>query len=298
MTPPKSRLGALRTFEAAARHASITKAAKELSVTPGAVSQQVRELEKALGVELFVRRSGKLALTEGGRHLAARLGAAFDQIERAVIDVAGDPGSRRLRLKVTPTFAIRWLVPRLTQFYEQHPEFEIEVGTYPRQEEADVEDVDFVVRHGRGGWEDAESEAIFPDALAPVCSPALAKKLREPADLAAHNLLHSMMRADGWELWLSAQGVAGLRPRKVTKLANAAVTYQAALDGMGIALAQLAYVAGDLADGKLVMPFRRVLRTGSGYHLVYARHKANRPNIRLFRQWIQSVPKDEPAPSR
>jgi DNA-binding transcriptional LysR family regulator len=298
MAHSRSRLGALRMFEAAARHGSITRAAAELSVTPGAVSQQVRELEKSLGVELFVRRSGKLALTEGGRHLAARLSAAFDQIERAVVDVAGDPGSRRLRLKVTPTFAIRWLVPRLARFYEQHPEFEIEVGTYPRQEEADVEDVDFVVRHGRGGWEDAESEPIFGDALAPVCTPALAKKLREPADLAGHNLLHSMMRADGWELWLASQGLAGLRPKKSTKLANAAVTYQAAIDGLGVALAQLAYVAGELADGKLVMPFRHVLRTGSGYHLAYARHKANRPNIRLFRQWIHAIPKDEPAPPR
>lgn len=298
MSRTKSRLGALRMFEAAARHASVTRAAEELSVTPGAVSQQVRELERALGVELFLRRHGKLALTEGGRHLATRLGASFDQIERAVLEVAGEPGSRRLRLKVTPTFAIRWLVPRLTQFYEQHPEFEIEVGTYPRQEDAEVQDVDFVVRHGRGNWEDAESEPIFGDALAPVCSPALAKKLREPADLAAHNLLHSMMRADGWELWLAAQGFAGIRPRRATKLANAAVTYQAAIDGMGVALAQLAYVTGDLADGKLVRPFRGVLRTGSGYHLAYARHKANRPNIRLFRQWIQCLPKDEPAPAR
>lgn len=298
MSRTKSRLGALRMFEAAARHASVTRAAEELSVTPGAVSQQVRELERSLGVELFLRRNGKLALTEGGRHLAGRLSASFDQIERAVLEVAGEPGSRRLRLKVTPTFAIRWLVPRLTQFYEQHPEFEIEVGTYPRQEDAEVQDVDFVVRHGRGNWEDAESEPIFGDALAPVCSPALAKKLGAPADLAAQNLLHSMMRADGWALWLAAQGLAGLRPRKTTKLANAAVTYQAALDGMGIALAQLAYVAGDLADGKLVMPFRHILRTGSGYHLAYARHKANRPNIRLFRQWIQSLPKDEPASPR
>lgn len=293
MAQSKSQLGALRTFEAVARHSSVTKAAAELHVTPGAVSQQVRQLEAALRIELFVRQHRKLALTDGGRRLADRLTACFEEIERAVLELTGDPGSKKLRLKVTPTFAIRWLVPRLTLFYEQHPEFELEVGTYPRQEDVSVEEVDFVVRHGRGHWEDAECDPIFSDALAPVCSATLAKQLRSPQDLAAHNLLHSMMRMDAWDQWLGAQGLDALRPRRVTKLANAAVTYQAAIDGMGVALAQLAYVRDDLASGKLVMPFASILRTDSGYHLAYARHKANQPNIRLFRQWIRSVPKDQ-----
>ena len=139
MIQRKSRLGALRTFETVARHASVTRAADELSVTPGAVSQQLRQLEASLQVDLFSRQRGRLVLTDPGRHLASRLGACFEQIERAVAEVAGDSDSRKLRLRVTPTFAIRWLVPRLTLFYRQHPDFEIEVGTYPRQEEAFVE---------------------------------------------------------------------------------------------------------------------------------------------------------------
>lgn len=297
MANSKSHLGALRMFEAVARHASVTRAAGELNVTPGAVSQQVRQLEKSLQVELFLRQNGKLMLTDGGRYLAGRLTAGFGEIERAVIEVAGDPGSKKLRLKVTPTFAIRWLVPRLTAFYEQNPEFEIEVGTYARQEDAFVEEVDFVVRHGRGDWGDAEADPIFGDALAPVCSPAMARTLAAPRDLASKNLLHSMMRTDGWDLWLSAQGLGSLRPRRSTKLANAAVTYQAAIDGLGVALAQLEYVKDDLASGKLVMPFERVLHTDSGYYLAYAKRKASQANIRLFREWMRSVAKSSRKPA-
>jgi DNA-binding transcriptional LysR family regulator len=292
MTQPRSRLGALRTFEAVARHASVTKAAGELNVTPGAVSQQLRQLESSLQVELFIRQRGRLTLSDSGRHLATRLSTCFEQIERAVLEVAGDPDSRKLRLKVTPTFAIRWLVPRLTLFYKQHPDFEIEVGTYARQEDVVLEEIDFVVRHGRGDWDDAELELIFGDALTPVCSPALARALKSPRDLGAQNLLHSMMRSNAWELWLTSQGLGDLRVRRSTKLANAAVTYQAAIDGLGVALGQIPYVREDLTAGRLVMPFDRVLRTGSGYYLASARRRANQANIRLFRSWMRGVPKD------
>lgn len=287
MPHPRSQLGALRTFESVARHASVTRAAGELNVTPGAVSQQVRQLEKQLQVELFVRQHRKLALTDGGRMLAERLTSCFEQIERAVVEVAGDPGSRKVRLKVTPSFAIRWLVPRLTSFYEQHPDFEIEVGTYQRQEDAFVEEVDFVVRHGRGNWDDAESDPIFEDSLAPVCSPALARQLKSPRDLESQNLLHSMMRNDAWEQWFAAHGLNPPRPRRSTKLANAAVTYQAAVDGLGVALGQVNYVIDELDAGRLVMPFKDLLLApGSGYHLAYAKRKRHQANIRHFRAWI------------
>jgi DNA-binding transcriptional LysR family regulator len=270
----------------------VTKAAAELNVTPGAVSQQLRQLQETLRVELFVRQRGRLALTDPGRYLAARLGNCFEQIDRAVREVAGDPDSRKLQLKVTPTFAIRWLVPRLTHFYTENPDFEIEVGTYPRQEDVLVDEVDFVVRHGRGDWDDASSDPIFQDALTPVCSPALAGKLRSPRDLVSHNLLHSLMRTDAWELWLAAEGLGDLRARRSTKLANAAVTYRAAIDGLGVALAQIPYVREDLDAGRLVTPFERILRTGSGYHLAFAHRKSSYPSISLFRKWVRDIPKD------
>lgn len=289
MAHPRARIAALRTFESVARHASVTRAAAELNVTPGAVSQQVRLLERALKVELFFRHHRRITLTDSGRVLASRLAESFAAIERAVTEVTGDPDSRRLRLRVTPTFAIRWLVPRLTGFYEQHPEFEIEVGTYPLQSDVAIEDADFIVRHGRGNWDDAVSDPIFDDALTPVCSPAIARQLRSPKDLGAQNLLHSMMRSEGWELWLKSQGLPILRPRRSIKLANAAVTYQAAIDGQGVALGQLGYLTDDLATGKLVRPFAAVLRTGSGYWLSFAPYRANHPSIRLFRNWIRTL---------
>jgi DNA-binding transcriptional LysR family regulator len=289
MRTTRPHLPALRTFESVARLGSVGKAAEELSVTPGAVSQLVVKLERTLRVDLFVRRHRKLTLTESGRLLAARLTESFDAIERALDAVAGSAGSRRLRLRVTPTFAIRWLVPRLTGFYEQHPEFEIEVGTYPRQEDVAIEDVDFIVRHGHGGWEDAASDPIFPDALSPVCSPAVAKQLVSPEDLAAQNLLHSMMRADAWHLWLREAGLASLRPRHSINLANAAVTYQAAIDGQGVALGQLRYVRDELESGRLVQPFARVMRTGAGYWLSYSKRRSAHPNVRVFRAWVASL---------
>jgi len=282
-------LPALRTFEAVARHASVTRAAHELNVTPGAVSQQIKQLARLLRTELFVRQHRGLSLTDAGSLLAKRLSLSFEEIERAVLDVAGDPGARRLRLKTTPSFAIRWLVPRLVLFYERHPEFEIEVATYPRQEDALVEELDFVVRHGRGDWDDAQADHLFDDALVPVCSPELARKLDSVASLAQQNLLHSMMRHDAWERWFAQVGLPDLRPARSTRLANAAVTYQAAINGLGVALAQIAYVEDDLASGRLVMPFESVMRTGEGYWLAFAKRKANHPSIELFRAWIREV---------
>src|SRR5688572_20876117 len=283
------QLVALNVFECVARCGSVTLAAQALHVTPGAVSQQVRQLERALQLELFARHHRRLSLTDAGRVLAARLAESFAGIEAALIELTGDPASKRLRLRVTPTFAIRWLVPHLTGFYKQHPDFEIEVGTYALQDDVAIVDADFVVRHGRGDWLDATSDPIFEDALAPVCCPALARQLRTPKDLAAQNLLHSMMRGDAWALWLEARGLAGLRPRRSIKLANAAVSYQAAIDGQGVALGQLRYLRDDLASGRLVRPFKPVLRTGAGYWLSFAPHRARHPNIKLFRDWIRSL---------
>ncbi|MGE0726013.1 MAG: LysR substrate-binding domain-containing protein [Alphaproteobacteria bacterium] len=285
-------MSALRTFEVVARHLSVSKAAHELHVTPGAVSQQLRQLQESLRIELFARQRGKLVLTNPGVHLANRLGDCFEQMERAVREVAGDPTSKKLQLRVTPTFAIRWLVPRLTYFYAENPDFEIEVGTYPREEDAPVDEVDFVVRHGRGRWDDADSDPIFEDALTPVCCPALARELSTPGDLAGQTLLHSMMRSDAWELWLTDAGLPDLQAKRSTKLANAAVTYRAAIDGLGVALGQLAYLREDLESGRLVMPFDRILRTGNGYHLAFAHRKGSYPTIAAFRRWIREVPKD------
>lgn len=285
----KPQLLSLHAFESVARHGSVTLAARSLNVTPGAVSQQVRQLEQALQTELFVRHHRRLSLTDAGRVLAARMTESFAAIEAALTEITGDPASKRLRLRVTPTFAIRWLVPHLTGFYKQHPDFEIEVGTYALQDDVAIGEADFIVRHGRGDWTDAMSDPIFDDALTPVCSPALARQLRAPRDLGAQVLLHSMMRGDAWTLWLQSQGLAGLRPRRGIKLANAAVTYQAAIDGQGVALGQLGYLQQDLADGRLVQPFKAVLRTGEGYWLSFAPHRARHPSLRLFRDWIRSL---------
>lgn len=285
----RANLGALRTFEAVARHSSVTRAAGELHVTPGAVSQQVRQLESALKVELFVRKNQKLFLTDGGRLLADRLAICFDHIDRAVDDVAGDATSRKVRLRVSPTFAVRWLVPRLPAFYNRHPDLEIEVGTYSRSEDVSLHTVEFMVRRGNGMWDDGESEPMFYSRLIPVCSPEIAGSLRKPADLLKQNLIHSMLRGDAWERWFAAAGMPETWPTRNTKLANGAVGYQAAADGLGVALAEHAYVEDDLKSGKLVAPFdQEFAQEGEGYYLVYPKRKAHQINVRTFRCWIRS----------
>lgn len=291
------QLPALKTFEAVARTGSGASAAEELHVTPGAVSQQVRQLEAFLQVQLFSREHRKLVLTDDGRLLSARLTESFAGIERVIADLCGRPDARKLRLKVTPTFAIRWLIPRLVHFFQKYPDFEVEVGTYQRQDDVHVEDVDFIVRHGDGHWKDGACDFIFGDELNPVCSPETALRLQQPSDLKDHCLLHSLMRTDSWDGWFENFALQAARPQRSLKLANAAVTYQAAIDGMGVALAQLRYVQNDLASGRLVMPFKRLQTTDAGYYLVCAKHKVQRAPIKLFREWIATVAHDDTGAS-
>lgn len=284
----KHQLNALRAFEAVGRHGSMTLAASELSVTLGAVSQQVKLLEGSLDLPLLLRHHRRLELTDAGRRLSACLSAGFMDIERTLEAIAQRPEARRLRLRVTPSFAIRWLVPRLTSFYQSHPDIDIEVGTFQKQEDVRVDEADFIVRHGDGSWTDGVCDLLFRDALQPACNRKISKALRVPSDLAGQNLLHSMMRQDGWAGWLRAAGVPDLRPLRSIDLANAAVSYQAAIDGLGVSLAQECYIQDDLLAGKLVFPFKVTHRPSTGYYLVCARRKINLPNIRAFRQWIAS----------
>jgi DNA-binding transcriptional LysR family regulator len=282
----RHQLNAMRAFEAVARNGSMTAAAAELSVTLGAVSQQVKALEASLGVPLFLRQHRRLELTEPGRRLSTSLRDSFADIERTLDAISRRPETRRLRLRVTPTFAIRWLVPRLTSFYQVHPELDIEVGTFQKQDDVRVEDADFIVRHGDGLWTDGVCDLLFRDSLLPACNKAIARTLREPGDLAGQTLLHSMMRADGWPGWLKAAGVPNLRPLRSIDLPNAAVSYQAAIDGLGVSLAQECYVREEIGNGRLVFPFRQVHYPATGYYLVCSRAKADQPNIRAFREWI------------
>jgi DNA-binding transcriptional LysR family regulator len=285
----RNLLGPLRVFDAVHRAGGISLAADLLHVTPGAVSQQIKLLESSLGVTLL-RKSGRdVELTPVGEQLALQIGDLFDRIEGAVA-VAMDKGnSRRLRLKVLPSFAIKWLVPRLTSFYALHSDIDIEIATVGRPGDLHLNDADFVVRHGIGQWTDVHFDHLFDEAFMPVCSPAVAQSIREPRDLMHAKLLHSMLRPEGWPTWLRVAGLPEDASDRNVALANAALCLQAASDGLGVAIAQLAYVTDELASGRLVKPLELVAPTDYGYYLICDLRRADTEPLRSFRKWILSL---------
>jgi DNA-binding transcriptional LysR family regulator len=285
----RNLLGPLRVFDAVHRAGGVSRAAELLHVTPGAVSLQIKQLESSLGIELFRKAGREIQLTDAGRQLATRIADLFDRIEMLIDDVvvAGNP--RRLRLRVLPSFAIKWLVPRLTSFYALHSDIDIEIATVARSEDLHLENSDFVVRHGEGQWDDVHFDHLFDEEFVPVCSPEVAKSIKTPADLLQAKLLHSMMRPDGWPTWFRAAGLGATQAAHNMTLANAALCLQAAADGLGVAIAQLAYVSDELSSGKLVRPVDLIARTDLGYYLVCDPGKANAEPFKSFREWMRTV---------
>lgn len=281
-------LGPLRVFDAVYRSGGISRGAEALHVTPGAVSQQIKQLEVMLGVLLVQKAGREIELTEAGLILAKSLSDLFDRIE-AVLDEVTEVGNpRKLRLKVLPTFAIKWLVPRLASFYAAHSDIDIEIATVSRAQELQLDNADFVVRHGTGQWPGLHVDHLFDEVFVPVCSPAMAKTIGAPEDLLEAQLLHSMMRPEGWPTWLGAAGLGAAQPTRNVTLANAALCVQAAVNGLGVAIAQKAYVRDDLASGRLVHPLEQEVRTEFGYYLLCDPSKADTQPLKLFREWLLS----------
>lgn len=282
-------LVSLRSFEAVARLGSMKTAAKELGVTPGAVSQQIKALEGKLQVSLFDRTNRKLTLTMDADTLFRTLSRNFIEIEQALDRIATGPASRKIRLKLLPSLAIRWFVPRLAGFYGKYPGFDVEVATGMPVDDLSMDDVDFACRLGNGRWKGLQATLLFEDEFVPVCSPALAKEIKRPSDLLRYPLLHSMIRMEAWEAWFSEFGEAPFRPKANISFANAALAYQAAEDGLGIAIAQRAYVTADLASGRLAAPIPLAAKTALSYYLVCTPAKAMQKNNQVFLKWIDEV---------
>jgi len=281
-------LSSLRVLDAVHRTRSLAKAAEALCITPGAVSQQLKELEARLGVQLLHKVGRRLEFTKAGRELALSATEQFDRLEATLRQITEAAGRPRLRLRVMPSFAIRWLAPRLASFYADHPEIDLELATSNAAAEARMEDADFIVLHGEGQWTDLHLDHIFADALTPVCSPALAERLKTPQDLRQVNMLRSMIRPDDWETWLGAAGITESF-NLGSRLGNAALCYHAAAEGLGVAIGQLAYVSGDLESGRLVAPFPTIAATEKGYYLACELRRANTFPLSVFRAWMCSV---------
>jgi LysR family transcriptional regulator, glycine cleavage system transcriptional activator len=284
-------LNPLHAFEAAARHLSFTKAAAEMNVTQGAVSRQVKALEDHLGFELFTRTPAGIVLTPGGYAYAAALTDAFDRVARATDELVTARSHTVLTIRSYTTFLVRWLIPLLPDFHVKHPNIEVRLVSASDPVDFQRDNVDLAIRYGSGRWRSLESDLLLTDELFPVCSPKLAAEagLSSPADLGTCTLLHLKLRRADWPDWLAEAGYPALEPANHLFLEDLGVVYQCAIAGLGVAIGQAAYVADELAMGRLVAPFDAVLRRTTGYYLVCPKERVGVTKIATFRRWLRDV---------
>ena len=301
MTRKLPPLNALRAFEAAARHLSVTKAAAELNVTPAAVSHQVKALEEQLGVTLFRRLNRALMLTDAGQLFLPGLRDGFDRLAEAADKVRAECEGGTLAVSVGPSVAAKWLVPRLDRFRAAHPDIDLRIDATDRVANFAREDVDVAIRYGSGRYPGLRVDQLFAEEVFPVCSDKLcegASPLREPGDLRHHTLLHVDWRTQdetwpNWRMWLLAAGVEGVEPTRGPKFSQESMVVQAAIEGHGVALTSSVLVADDLAAGRLCKPFTLSLPIRFAYYVVAPEAAADRPKVAAFRAWILAEAKRE-----
>lgn len=295
-------LRSLQAFEAAARHLSFAKAAHELSVTPGAISHQIKALEDWLGAPLFHRLTRSLRLTKAGEAALPLLTGGFDQLADATVRMRAQKGDQLLTVSVSPGFGSLWLVPRLDRFRRRHPDIEVRIDGTDRLVDVAGGEADVAIRYGPGGYSNVQSDRLFAMRATPVCSPstlARSPALKTPADLKHHTLLHvDWQEAEGsWRTWLLAAGVPEVDPFKGPRFTKEEMAVRAALDGEGVALIGDRMATDHLASGRLVRPFDAALSTPLvfAYFLLSPRDRSDDPMISRFRQWLLAEARDPDA---
>jgi LysR family glycine cleavage system transcriptional activator len=279
----------LRIFCASGHHLSFTKAAHQLRVTQAAVSHQIATLEEFLGVRLF-RRVGRgvVLSTEGASYLIA-VQEALAHLEQATsrLRAAGDEAS--VICSIATTIAMRWLVPNQRAFNLLHPNIEVRLSLTERFVDFDRENVDIAIRYGTGQWPGLVSDLLFREVLVPVCSPDLLRgrgKLEHPEDLKLHTLLHTSANLKDWGCWFAAQNVKGIDTRSGPIFDQPHLAFQAAAHGLGIAMADRWLVHGDLAAGRLIIPYDGALSRAEGYYVVGRAASRDSLHVGTFWQWL------------
>jgi LysR family transcriptional regulator, glycine cleavage system transcriptional activator len=309
MSKPANRLpplNALRAFEAAARHLSFKKAAHELHVTPGAVSHQVKLLEHHLGVALFRRLTRALELTNEAHALLPKVQEGLASLAEAVERVRLVDQSRALTVIAPPNFAARWLVPRLARFTSQHPDLDLHIASRPTmidgRDDSSVTPVYdarndaplAMVRFGDGRYPGSRVDEVFSAVYVPVCSPKLLRGehgLRKPADLRHHTLLHDDTVVEegarpSWSDWLESVGVKDVDATRGPHFSDASLSLEAALEGMGVALAMKPLLGSEIEAGRLVVPFNITAPAIYSYYLVTPESSPRGSSVADFREWL------------
>jgi len=313
-------LNALKAFEATARHQSVKKAAIELNVTPAAVSHQIKALEEYLGISLFHRHNRSLELTEAARSSLPKLREGFDNLAQAVERLRVHKGGGMLMVSAAPSFAARWLMPRLHRFLAAHPDVDVRISARLRQpsenarrrglaERATLDDwladSDIAVLYGRGDYPGFQVDKLLALTVTPICSPRLVTHpqhpLERPADLRHHLLLHDETGDlyDGvpfWEVWLKAAGVTGVDLNRGPHFSHAVLAFEAAIEGHGVVATMPVLAESDLHAARLVTPFALRVPLASAYYLVCSPEAAKRAAVAAFRAWLlEEAERDEEA---
>lgn len=286
-------LNALRAFEAAGRNLSFTKAAAELSVTPAAVSHQIKALEELIGASLFRRVTRALRLTEAGQAALPLLSQGFDSLAKGTEQMRAHCQTGMLTISVSPSFGAMWLVPRLEKFRARHPDIEIRIDGTDRLVDLAMDDADVAIRYGPEGHDRARVDFLFGQVNTPVCSPMLLSgdhPLKAPGDLRHHTLLHVDWKEaePSWRMWLLAADTHGIDPSRGPRFSQINMAVQAALDGHGVALVGHRLVSDHLASGRLVRPFAPGFNTplNFAYRLLTPKDNTEQPKIAAFRDWL------------
>ena len=296
MSRPIPPLNPLRAFEVAARHLSFTRAAEELFVTASAVSHQVKALEESLGIALFVRDSKGLSLTSAAKAYLPGVQEAFRQLAFATHQLQRERSIPALKMNLPPTFAVKWLIPRMDRFMQAHPDIDLKISTFKHMVDFSREDFDMAMRYGRGVYPGLHSERFLPVEVFPVCSPALlrgAKPLVEPSDLRHHVLLHDDSTYDdvsnpNWAAWLKHAGVSGVDTTRGPAFWPSHLVIDAAIGGAGVALVKRCWIRRDLAEGRLVQLFPELtLPVEFSYFFVYPQDRADDARIQAFMRWVK-----------
>jgi LysR family glycine cleavage system transcriptional activator len=279
-------LEAFRFFEAAARHLNFTRAAEEMHVTHGAVSQRVKRLEEQLGTALFRRIGRRMQLTEEGSRLLERVRIAINEIAKGIEAIRPDDRNRILTISTVACFAAYWLLPRLAEFNELHPDIQVNIRATRTLTDFTRDGVDMAVRFGPGTWPGLSSIKLYDEQLVPVSSPAFRGGLlpRTPRDLLKVPLLHSDRLP--WSIWFEAVGLSYPDTGQGPRYSDENLLVPAAIAGLGVALARASLVEADLESGRLVRLFSQTVRTSYSYFIVYPPGSEKIVKIQVFQEWL------------
>ena len=288
-------LNSLRVAECVARHANFTRAAEESCITPSAVSQQVTKLEQQLEFKIFDRRKRSVAMTLEGEEFILSVREALDQIISTHNHLSNREHGNLLKISVLPTFAMRWLLPRLNNFQKKHPEFQVHLSHSYQAVNFKREDFDLAIRYGNGKFKGLDARLLFKEDLIPVCTPELLKEVLplkkltsiEPDDLKHFTLLHSDTCTLNWGTWLKHVGAMDVLEQSSNMYFDSCMlSFEGANFGLGFAVANRAYISKDIAAGRLVAPFDLALPNENGWYIVYPKEYREHKRVQAFQNWV------------